>query len=196
MFKAHPALLIPEHLFCQNIVSMCSSVGTGHGGAAGYRGRRWFRQRRAGSPCWWATDRLLTDRCLLLRTDLSQPLLLPCSLSFPQLVSWTPWPLWVLLLTGMAFAMSLASSIRKSATAGRYVKVTVVKTDASPQMLHVFWLIIIQEEYVITFITCRNIYSSPLLPFFSRHKCPFSMMSYDEHLWHAFIFLDWSIFIH
>lgn len=43
------------------------------------------------------------------------------ALPFPQLVSWTPWPLWVWLLMDMASGMSSAFSTRKLSAAGRYV---------------------------------------------------------------------------
>lgn len=48
----------------------------------------------------------------------SQPLLI---VSPSQRASWTPWPLWVLLLMGTGSAMSSASSIRKFSMAGRHV---------------------------------------------------------------------------
>lgn len=52
-----------------------------------------------------------------------------------QLVSWTPWPLWVWLPTDTASATNLASSTRRSSTAGRCVSpvacVTVVLANVT-----------------------------------------------------------------
>lgn len=104
---------------------MCFSAGPGHGGAAGHWGRCRPRQRRAGSSGWWApasswlaahSKVMFSALDSLVSTSLPLPTLL-----FPQLVSWTPWPLWVWLRTDTASATSLASSIRKLSAAGRYI---------------------------------------------------------------------------
>lgn len=57
---------------------------------------------------WLAADKWWCEACLT-------------ALPFPQLVSWTLWPLWVWLLTDMASGMSSAFSTRKLSAAGRYV---------------------------------------------------------------------------
>lgn len=93
-----------------------SAAGFGHGGAAGHRRRRRSRKRRSRSSGRWAPSWLAANR--RWRLVPSQTCLL--SLMCPQLVSWTPWPLWVWLRTDTASATSLASSTRKLWTAGRW----------------------------------------------------------------------------